>query len=127
MGRFPVATSPPRSLVPWQIAHADVVPANAGKIEFSRDLVLQGVPQKQIACYAPGEYVRCLGLIAIRCERRMGPTGEELTPLGMALPDDAPFLPERAYTPYRDSPQHGLPRNDRQLPDDNGANDADGD
>lgn len=122
MPRFPVGTPPPRSLVPWQIAHSDLVPANAGKLEFTRDLVLHGIAQKQIAVFVTGQYAPSLGLMAIRCERRMGPTGEELTPIGMALPDETPFVP--VYQPYMDGAvQSGTNRSDRQLPDDNGCND----
>lgn len=121
MGRRPpVETTPPRSLVPWQIAHSDIVPANLGQLEFTRDLVIDGVPQKQIAVFVPGEYQRTLGLLAIRCERRMGPTGELLTPLGMSLPDDDVLEPARTFEPYMDGGHHGAPRNERQLPDDEG-------
>lgn len=93
--RFPVASWPPRSLCPWWLPDSDLVPANLGKLEFTRDLVLRGVAQKQIALFVTGQYVPSLGLMAIRCERRMGATGEELIPIGMALPDDEPFMPMR--------------------------------
>lgn len=124
--RFPVATSPPKSLIPWIIEHSDLVPANAGTLEFERDLVLQGLPQKQLAVFVRGEYQAVLGLMAIRCERRMGATGEELTPIGIALPDEDVYVP--SYQPYMDGAvQSGTNRSDRQLPDDNGCNNDDGD
>lgn len=113
MGRRAPGT-PAVSLVPWWLSNTDINPAGKG---FERDTITQGQPQRQLAFHVTGQYVPSLGLIAIRCERR----GETLTPIGMALSDDAPLV-------IADGPiQSGANRSERQLPDDNGANDHDGD
>lgn len=86
MGRKgPIRTDPPKSLVPWWILHSDIVPAGAPCL--SRDLVINGRPEKHVAFHVSGQYIPSLGLMAIRYGRR----GGQLTPLGIALPDDAPL------------------------------------
>lgn len=118
MGRKPPFRSEePRSLVPWWLFHSDINPANKGKLEFTRDLVVRGIPEKHVAMFVTGQFVASLGMIAIRCERRQTSAGEQLLPMGMAIPDDAPMPIDTA-----ENEQSGSNRSTRQLPDDNGAN-----
>jgi hypothetical protein len=108
------------SRVPWWLFDSDLRPADPPCA--SRDLVKDGQPQRQVAFFVSGQFVPTLTLMAVRCERRQTSTGEELWPLSVAWPcEDLPLEPGDIVTG-----QSGGNRNERQLPDDNGANDDDG-
>lgn len=73
------------SRVPWWLPDSDLVEADDGKLGYTRDVRINGKPERQIAMHVVGQFspVCVLGLLAVRCEWE----GGRLVPMTCAIPD----------------------------------------